>query len=61
MVEAALKSRDPWISEVGYAKMFELIENEVVAYYTATGQQTPDFKFARFVSTKEQEKTDGKD
>ena len=61
VVEAALRSRDHWISEVGYAKMFELIQKEVEAYYTATGQQIPDFKFVRFVPTKEQEKTDGKD
>lgn len=43
VVEAALRSRDHWISEVGYAKMFELIQKEVEAYYTATGQPVPDF------------------
>ena len=61
VVEAALRSRDHCISEAGYAKMFELIQKEVEAYYIATGQQTPDFKFVRFISTKEQEKIDGKD
>ncbi len=43
VVEAALRSRDNWMSEVGYAKMFELIQKEVEAYYTATGQPVPDF------------------
>ena len=43
VVEAALRSRDHWISEVGYAKLFELIQKEVEAYYTATGQPVPDF------------------
>ena len=61
VVEAALRSRDHCTTEAGYRRMFELIRAEVEAYYTATGQQTPDFKFVRFLSTKEQEKTDGKD
>lgn len=43
VVEAALRSRDHWISEVGYAKMFELMENEVVAYYQANNLPVPDF------------------
>jgi hypothetical protein len=43
VVEAALRSRDQWTSEVGYAKMFELIQHEIEAYYTATGQPVPDF------------------
>lgn len=43
VVEAALRSRDQWTSEVGYAKMFELIENEVVAYYQANNLPVPDF------------------
>lgn len=61
VVEAALQSYDNCTTEAGYRRMFELIRAEVEAYYTATDQQTPDFKFVRFVSTKEQEKTDGKD
>ena len=47
VVEAALKSRDPWISEVGYAKMFELMENEVVAYYQANNLPVPDFSIKK--------------
>ena len=43
VVEAALRSRDHWISEVGYAKMFELMESEVVAYYRANNLPVPDF------------------
>ena len=43
VVEAALRSRDHWISEVGYAKMFELIQREVEAYYIANSLPVPDF------------------
>ena len=43
VTEAVLRSRDHWVSEVGYAKMFELIQGEIEAYYTATGQPVPDF------------------
>ena len=35
VVEAALRARDHLTTEVGYAKMFELIQKEVDAYYTA--------------------------
>lgn len=35
VVEAALRARDPMTTEAGYAKMFELIQREVEAYYTA--------------------------
>lgn len=55
VVEAALRSRDHCTTEAGYRRMFELIQAEVEAYYTATGQQTLDLKFARFLSAKEQE------
>lgn len=62
VVEAALRSRDHWISEVGYAKMFELIQKEVEAYYTATGQPVPQFPIISVIhNTFVQEKTDGKD
>ena len=43
VVEAALRSRDHLTTEVGYAKMFELIQREVEAYYTANGMPVPDF------------------
>ena len=43
VVEAALRSRDHCTTEMGYAKMLELIQREVEAYYTATGQPVPDF------------------
>jgi len=43
VVEAALRSRDPMTTEAGYAKMFELIQREVEAYYTANGMPAPDF------------------
>lgn len=62
VVEAALRSRDHWISEVGYAKMFELIQKEVEVYYTATGQPAPQFPVISVIhNTLVQEKTDGKD
>lgn len=35
VVEAALRARDPLTTEAGYAKMFELIQREVDAYYAA--------------------------
>ena len=35
VVEAALRARDPLTTEAGYAKMFELIQSEVDAYYAA--------------------------
>ena len=71
VVEAALRSRDHCTTEAGYRRMFELIQKEVEAYYTATGQPVPDFylktlnerydgvKFS--APAKEQEKADGKD
>ena len=45
VVEAALRSRDPMTTEVGYAKMFELIQREVEAYYVANATPVPSFKF----------------
>jgi len=43
VVEAALRARDPMTTEAGYAKIFELIQREVEAYYTANGMPVPDF------------------
>lgn len=43
VVEAALRSRDSMTTEVGYARMCELIQREVEAYYTANGMPVPDF------------------
>ena len=43
VVEAALRARDPMTTEAGYAKMFELIQREVEAYYTANSLPVPDF------------------
>lgn len=51
VVEAALRSRDHCTSEVGYAKMFELIQKEVAAYYTATGQPVPQFPTVSVIHT----------
>lgn len=51
VVEAALRSRDHWISEVGYAKMFELIQREVVAYYQANNLPVPDFPTVSVIHT----------
>ena len=71
VVEAALRSRDHWISEVGYAKMFELIQKEVEAYYVANNQPIPQLFMVKVhpesrggmvpFPIDEQEKTDGKD
>lgn len=47
VIEAALRSRDHCISEVGYAKMFELMESEVVAYYQANNLPVPDFSIKK--------------
>ena len=43
VVEAALRARDPLTTEAGYAKMFELIQREVDAYYAANSMPVPDF------------------
>ena len=43
VVEAALRARDSWTPGAGYAKIFELIQREVEAYYTANGLPAPDF------------------
>jgi hypothetical protein len=50
VVEAALRSRDHCISEAGYAKMFELIQREIEAYYQANNLPVPDFSIKKSAS-----------
>lgn len=47
VVEAALRSRDHCTTEAGYARMFELIQTEVVAYYQANNLPVPDFSIKK--------------
>ena len=47
VVEAALRERDPMTTEAGYAKMFELIQREVDAYYAANSLPVPDFSIKK--------------
>ena len=47
VVEAALRSRDHCTTEMGYAKMFELIQREVEAYYQANSLPVPDFSIKK--------------